>query len=1017
MWHACLHLPLPYVSVSVVIRDIFAAHYLRDAPVIPNAIDCDVFKPLALSSSSAALTSAKRSRRTTRGNSSGGAGGLEVALGPEKWKPLSDKSLKRVLLVGNPGLKLKNFKAALDALNVAQRTLEQQGHPGISVTWICQVRPAVTGVTFPVSFAVNPPQDQLPALYAGGHDVFLFTSVYEAWGMPVLEAMAAGVPVVCSRCHGVDTFAFHEHNALLAGPYDHRGLGAAVVRVLSSPELASRLAIAGRTTAEQLTWGNSMGALETALYQVNHFFGLHAQAGRSCSKLQAAVDKANAAVPRGSDGVVSLPSASAMRAAYAKRMSARLHLVHALQRGVVDVAHPSGMFRWGEGALKKAPLADKTLENGIVAGGICVHPPLLAAQGASASSASAAPPIEWGSTPIEPEVAAMADGICIRSVAVPTGSRRGPRVLPPDSPLALAVPKAKLYAASVAIAEAHARQGGGETDWEPPPHVRAVLMESGTATPSPAEAMAQLVAVRPLSCFNLSSIAAAGTLAAQRLDVAGAAGNAHVDTPESAESAHGSFALLTAALQSALQRSPRLVQLYALAKQAQLQAEGGARGGEGGSGGHTAPLFRLPGVAAAHRGAQGGPQNQFGGATPPLHLAVSAVPGTNYTAQHQPAEHTPPHSTLAGGYGGGHSQAAQQYFQSPPRAGSAAPQHTASAFQQGGHGILSTPPSAPHSDLLRRLEAAAQVSPSNVIASPGGHFGPGSAGQQAASYQQQMQMHYQLAQQQQQQQQSVLNPLAPPQVGGASQMLTQQYPSVAHETLRALFAQELNTEQLLQHLSASSVMHSGVGGHVHFNPQQQNPNAPRIDGYVQGQPYTNSFTRNALTGALHPVAVLLPADPNAMPPSLVQPKGHPHFVHSGSSGGGFSAPFSAPLPSHTAALMGAPAVSSYGGGGAASATTATASMPGEAAVPPLKGALRGDAALWRTLPDGTSDGLAAWSGHNTFRGTQAPSPHQAMGREIGVHGEFADSQLRTLDFTDWSSEIGRGSVASNASMG
>ena len=60
-------------------------------------------------------------------------------------------------------------------------------------------------------------QDILPELYCG-HDAFLFSSRYEAWGMPVLEAMAAGLAVVATACLGVDTFARHGMNALLAAP-------------------------------------------------------------------------------------------------------------------------------------------------------------------------------------------------------------------------------------------------------------------------------------------------------------------------------------------------------------------------------------------------------------------------------------------------------------------------------------------------------------------------------------------------------------------------------------------------------------------------------------------------------------------------------------------------------------------------------------------------------------------------------------------------------------------------------
>jgi glycosyltransferase involved in cell wall biosynthesis len=60
-------------------------------------------------------------------------------------------------------------------------------------------------------------QDELPLLYRG-HDVFLFTSRYEAWGMPVLEAMASGIAIVATRCLGLNGFAHHLVNCLLADP-------------------------------------------------------------------------------------------------------------------------------------------------------------------------------------------------------------------------------------------------------------------------------------------------------------------------------------------------------------------------------------------------------------------------------------------------------------------------------------------------------------------------------------------------------------------------------------------------------------------------------------------------------------------------------------------------------------------------------------------------------------------------------------------------------------------------------
>ena len=59
------------------------------------------------------------------------------------------------------------------------------------------------------------PQSDVPLLYRG-HAAFLFTSRYEAWGLPVMEAMASGLPVVATRCLGVAAFAEHGFNCLLA---------------------------------------------------------------------------------------------------------------------------------------------------------------------------------------------------------------------------------------------------------------------------------------------------------------------------------------------------------------------------------------------------------------------------------------------------------------------------------------------------------------------------------------------------------------------------------------------------------------------------------------------------------------------------------------------------------------------------------------------------------------------------------------------------------------------------------
>lgn len=89
----------------------------------------------------------------------------------------------------------------------------------LTVTWICQQQPSSTllqqcpGIVF--NLHVNPAQDLLPQLFRG-HDALLFTSRYEAWGLPVLEGMASGLAVVTTDCLGVRDFVVDGVNAMMA---------------------------------------------------------------------------------------------------------------------------------------------------------------------------------------------------------------------------------------------------------------------------------------------------------------------------------------------------------------------------------------------------------------------------------------------------------------------------------------------------------------------------------------------------------------------------------------------------------------------------------------------------------------------------------------------------------------------------------------------------------------------------------------------------------------------------------
>jgi len=91
----------------------------------------------------------------------------------------------------------------------------------------------------------------LPALYRGAA-IFAFPSLYEGFGLPVLEAMACGVPVVCSNASSLPEVAGDA--PLLVDPLDADGLAEALARVLENADLRQRMITRGLAQAARFTW-------------------------------------------------------------------------------------------------------------------------------------------------------------------------------------------------------------------------------------------------------------------------------------------------------------------------------------------------------------------------------------------------------------------------------------------------------------------------------------------------------------------------------------------------------------------------------------------------------------------------------------------------------------------------------------------------------------------------------------------------------------------------------------------
>lgn len=215
--------PVLLAAVSKYISKIIFERYGRFAPVIPNGINTNHFFP-------------------------------------------KNHEFKReVLLVGNPRCEFKGFDTAVRALELAWESGAR-----FKVKWICQEEPQINRkLPFSINIIKNPSQDKLPVLYQNA-DVFLFTSRYEGFGMPPLEAMASGLPVICTDCGGLDMFVKNKENALIENVDDIKSIAYDIKYLMQNEAVRMRLSKNARLTALKYSLDGSLSKLEKILENIKN---------------------------------------------------------------------------------------------------------------------------------------------------------------------------------------------------------------------------------------------------------------------------------------------------------------------------------------------------------------------------------------------------------------------------------------------------------------------------------------------------------------------------------------------------------------------------------------------------------------------------------------------------------------------------------------------------------------------------------------------------------------------------
>jgi alpha-1,3-rhamnosyl/mannosyltransferase len=148
----------------------------------------------------------------------------------------------------------KNLKTLLLAFAAARRQTTEQLVVVGGQGWLFEETQDLLrklGLGSRVIFTDYVPARELPALYAGAK-LFVFPSFYEGFGIPILEAMAAGTPVICSNTSSLPEVGGTA--ALYFDPNDTEALKLALRRTLADDQLRARLAEAGREQAAGFTW-------------------------------------------------------------------------------------------------------------------------------------------------------------------------------------------------------------------------------------------------------------------------------------------------------------------------------------------------------------------------------------------------------------------------------------------------------------------------------------------------------------------------------------------------------------------------------------------------------------------------------------------------------------------------------------------------------------------------------------------------------------------------------------------
>lgn len=215
------------IAVSIPARKYIEQYFPYDYEVIPNGVDVNLF----------ALPSEKK-----------------VNLSPGYFD---------LLFVGHAQFKRKGLRYLLQAFLQLKEKYPMLRLLIVGANWAGHTKPVeLQDKNFKdVTYLGTVSEDELISLY---HQAKIFCAPSlgnESFGIVLLEAMAAGIPIVATNIEGYARVLHHEQDALLVTPKDVNELVKAIERLIDNPDLREQLSQQGQLTVQHYSWEKVAGQI------------------------------------------------------------------------------------------------------------------------------------------------------------------------------------------------------------------------------------------------------------------------------------------------------------------------------------------------------------------------------------------------------------------------------------------------------------------------------------------------------------------------------------------------------------------------------------------------------------------------------------------------------------------------------------------------------------------------------------------------------------------------------------